>query len=316
MFTLGYSFRPWEDEKSIADGASILQYIKDTAAESGIDKQIRFNHRIVSADWSTERRSLDDHRGADRHRRDGRADVRLHVLVQRLLPLRPRLPAGLRRHGAFEGTIVQPQALARGPRLRRQAGRGDRQRCNGGHADPVAGRDGGARDDAAALALVHHVAAGRRTRSPNFLRQVLPVALVGPAVRWFKALARRACTSSAGAGPSSSSSSCARRPQRQLPPGYDVDTHFTPKYNPWDQRLCLVPDGDLFKAISDGSASVVTDHIDTFTETGILLEVRRRARGGHHRHRHRARAALHRRHRDVGGRRGRRSAEQARPTRA
>ena len=99
MFTLGYSFRPWDGDKSIADGASILQYIKDTAAEAGIDQHIRFNHRIVAADWSTRGRPLEHHRRADRHRRDGRAHLRLHLLVQRLLPLRPRLPARLRRHG-------------------------------------------------------------------------------------------------------------------------------------------------------------------------------------------------------------------------
>ena len=85
--------------------------------------------------------------------------------------------------------------------------------------------------------------------------------------------------------------------ERQLPEGYDIDTHFTPRYDPWDQRLCVVPDGDLFKAIREGTASVVTDHIDTFTETGIRLQSGERARGRHHRHRHRARAAVHRRHR-------------------
>ena len=103
--------------------------------------------------------------------------------------------------------------------------------------------------------------------------------------------------------------------ERQLPEGYDIDTHFTPRYDPWDQRLCVVPDGDLFKAIRAGTASVVTDHIDTFTETGIRLRVGRRARGRHHRHRHRARAAVHRRHRADGRRRAGRHLPSGSPTR-
>ena len=99
MHTLGYSFRPWDGEKSIADGDSILQYIKDTAAESGIDTRIRFNHRITAADWSSRRLALARHRGEDRQRGDRAPHGRLPLLLHRLLPLRPRLPARLRGHG-------------------------------------------------------------------------------------------------------------------------------------------------------------------------------------------------------------------------
>ena len=98
------------------------------------------------------------------------------------------------------------------------------------------------------------------------------------------------------AGPSRSRSSSSNGVRKALGPDYDVETHFTPRYNPWDQRLCLVPDGDLFEAIKAGSASVVTDQIETFTEKGIKLRSGARARGRPHRHRDRPRPAAARRH--------------------
>ena len=101
MHTLGYSFRPWDGEKSIADGDSILQYIKDTAAASGVDRHIRFNHRVTAANWSIGRVALARHGRAHRHRRGAAPDRRLPLQLQRLLPLRPRLPARLRRHGGL-----------------------------------------------------------------------------------------------------------------------------------------------------------------------------------------------------------------------
>ena len=114
MHTLGYSFRPWDGEKSIADGDSILQYIKDTAAESGIDHHIRFNHRVIAADWSTPTSRT------GRSRPSGPTPARRSQLtagflfsLQRLLPLRPRLPARLRRHGRLRRHDRAPAGLAR-----------------------------------------------------------------------------------------------------------------------------------------------------------------------------------------------------------
>ena len=106
----------------------------------------------------------------------------------------------------------------------------------------------------------------------NFLRKVLPARWSGTVVRWFNALLTQGSFQISRRWPGLVKRVLRKQVEAQLPEGYDIDTHFTPRYDPWDQRLCLVPDGDLFKAIAAGDASVVTDHVDTFTETGIRLQ--------------------------------------------
>ena len=162
MFTLGYSFRPWDGEKSIADGASILQYIKDTAAESGIDERIRFQHRIVRADWSTDDARWHSHRRADRHRRARSSSPagscsRAAATTATTTATCPTSRAWT----ASRGTIVHPQAWPEDLDVAGQARGGDRQRCHRRHPRPVAGRDGRPRHDAPALADLHRVGAGQ-----------------------------------------------------------------------------------------------------------------------------------------------------------
>jgi monooxygenase len=271
MYTLGYSFRPWDGEKAIADGASILQYIKDTAAESGIDEHIRFNHRIVSADWST-------------------ADARWHITALRTdTDETAELTAGFifscsgyyrydkgyqpdfAGMDAFAGPIVHPQAW---PEDLDYAGK--RVVVIGSGATAVTLIPSMA-DTAAHVTMLQ--------RSPTYitslpakdpiataLTRLLPKRFAGPVIRWFKALTTQAFYQVSQRRPEMIRRFLRKGVERQLPKGYDVDTHFTPSYKPWDQRMCLVPDGDLFKAIKAGRASVVTDHIDRFTEKGILLE--------------------------------------------
>ncbi len=270
MFTLGYSFRPWDGEKSIADGDSILQYIKDTAAEAGIDQRIRFNHRIVRADWSTDEARW--HITAERSDTGETVEVTCGFVFScsgYYRYDRGYLPdfAGMDR---FEGTIVHPQAW---PHDLDYAGK----------RVVVIG------SGATAVTLVPSMAAtaGHVTmlqRSPtyilslpakdpiaNLLRRVLPERFSGPVIRWFKALTTQASYVLSKRRPALVKRVLRRQLKRQLPDGYDIDTHFTPRYNPWDQRLCVVPNGDLFKAIASDTVSVVTDHIDTFNEKGLLL---------------------------------------------
>ncbi|MDP1818564.1 MAG: NAD(P)/FAD-dependent oxidoreductase [Acidimicrobiales bacterium] len=271
MFTLGYTFRPWDGEKSIADGASILQYIRDTAAEAGIDQKIRFRHRIVAADWSTP----DARWRITAERTDTGETVQLtcgflfscsgyYRYDKGYLPDFP----GMDR---FLGTLVHPQKW---PDDLDYAGK----------RVVVIG------SGATAITLVPSMApvAGHVTmlqRSPTYiaslpaknpvadiLRKVLPQRVSAPLIRWILALGTQASYVISKRRPGLVKWVLRRGIQGQLPKGYDLDTHFTPKYNPWDQRLCVVPNGDLFKAIRGGSVDIVTDHVDTFTEKGIKLQ--------------------------------------------
>ena len=171
LYTFGYPFRPWTDHRAIADGASILRYIEDTAAAEGIDAKIRFRHRVVAANWSTAEARW--HVTAERT--DTGDDRRAHVLVpvrlHRVLPLRPRLPTGLPRRRSVRRSHRAPAGLARRPRLHRSAGGGGRQRRDSGddRAGPRAGRP--PRHDAAALAVVRPDRADEVTDRPHRARR-------------------------------------------------------------------------------------------------------------------------------------------------
>ena len=270
MYTLGYSFRPWTGEKSIADGASILQYIKDTAAESGIDQRIRFNHRIVRAEWS----STDARWTITAERTD------TGELVERTCGFvfscsgyyrydQGYLPDfnGMERFG---GSIIHPQHW---PEDLEYAGK--RVVVIGSGATAVTLIPSLA-DKAAHVTMLQRsptYIASLPAKDPvaQLLSRVLPRRWSGPAIRWFKALTTQLMYTVSKKRPELIKRMLRKGLERQLPEGYDIDTHFTPRYDPWDQRLCVVPNGDLFKAIRAGTASVVTDHIDTFTEKGIRL---------------------------------------------
>ncbi len=274
MFTLGYSFRPWDEAQAIADGPSILRYIRDTAREYGVDRAIRFGHRVVSADWD-----------GDRARwvlTVRRADGTVAALSCRWLSVcsgyydydagyRPKLPG----EEVFGGTFVHPQ------RWPADLDWSDRRVV-------VIGSGATAVTLVPALAQqAEHVTMLQRT--PGYvvslpakdpiaekLLRVLPRRMAHGAVRWKSILLNTASYQFARRRPERMKAFVRDGIIRALPHGYDVGRHFTPPYNPWDQRLCLIPDGDLFKALSAGRAEVVTDQIDTFTPTGVLLRSGRR----------------------------------------
>jgi cation diffusion facilitator CzcD-associated flavoprotein CzcO len=271
MFTLGYSFRPWDGEKSIADGASILQYIKDTAAEAGIDKHIRFNHRITRADWST----ADSRWNVSAERTDTGETVELTCGFIFSCSGYYRYDHGYLPDFAgmdqFEGTIVHPQSW---PEDLDYAGKRVVVIGSGATAVtlvPAIASDAG---HVTMLQRSPSYIASLPAKSPvaDILRRVLPRRLAGPAIRWLLAIGTQAFYQMSQRRPALVKRLLRKDLQRRLPPGYDIDKHFTPRYNPWDQRLCVVPNGDLFKAIKAGAASVVTDHIKTFTSRGLLLE--------------------------------------------
>jgi len=270
MYTLGFRFRPWPDAKTIADGPSILEYVRETASMHGIDRKIRFHHRVVRAEWSSE----DARWTVEVERTDTGEALTLtcsffFVCTGYYRYDQGYMPEfeGLER---FEGRIVHPQNWA------------DDIDYDGKRVVVIG-------SGATAVTLVPAMAerAAHVTmlqRSPSYvvslpgqdpvakaLRRFLPARLVYPIVRWKNVLITMLVFQLSRRRPSVMKAMIRKGLEQRLPAGYDIDTHFKPRYNPWDQRMCLVPDGDLFDAIRAGSASIATDQIETFTEKGIKL---------------------------------------------
>jgi monooxygenase len=270
MHTLGYSFRPWKEARAIADGPSILNYVRQTAGENGIDRHICFNHRVARAEWS----SADARWTVEARRTDTDEVVPMSCGFIFVCTGYYRYDEGYtpKFEGTerFAGRIVHPQQWT-------------------DDIDYAGKRVVVIGSGATAVTLVPAMArtAGHITmlqRSPSYvvslpaedpiaglLRRRLPPKVAYGIVRWKNVLLTLLSFQLSRRRPKLMKALIRKSVEKQLPPGYDVDKHFKPRYDPWDQRLCLVPDGDLFKAISQGRASVVTDQIETFTERGLRL---------------------------------------------
>jgi monooxygenase len=270
MFTLGYTFNPWTDLKTLADGPSILGYIRATAATYGVDRHIRYRQRVVRASWSTPS-----------------ARWRLEVADEstgwntELTCSFLYLNCGYYRYDAgyvpeiagadrFEGTIVHPQHWP-------------------DDLDYESKRVVVIGSGATAVTLVPAMAEKAThvtmlQRSPSYvasvpsidpfaalLRRRLPARAVYPVVRWKNILTGIVLYQVCQRAPRFMRRVLRKGVAKSLPASYDVDTHFNPRYDPWDQRMCFVPDSDLFKAIAAGAVSVVTDEIESFTEHGLRL---------------------------------------------
>jgi monooxygenase len=270
MFTLGYSFRPWVEGKAIADGHSILKYIKDTARDSGVDKSIHFNHAVKRASWSSKdaQWSVEAECGPERQTARFTCDFLLvcsgyYSYAGGYTPVFP----GIDR---FAGPVVHPQNW---PEDLDFAGK--RVVVIGSGATAVTLVPAMARTAAQVTMLqrspTYVVSRPEQDRFANFLRRHLPSMLAYNLVRWRNILLGMYVYRLSRRSPERIKSWIAKGVRQALGPDYDIGTHFTPRYNPWDQRMCLVPDGDLFVAINQGKASVVTDEIDTIDEQGIQL---------------------------------------------
>ena len=277
MHTLGYSFKPWTSEKAIADGPSILAYLRETVSEFGIDRHIRFGHLATNAEWSS-----DDARwtvtatdiSTDTSTTGGeRREFTCNYLFMcsgyysYKAGHTPEF-AGIEQ---FQGTVVHPQQW---PEDLDYAGR--RVVVVGSGATAMTLIPAIAKTAAHATMLQRsptYVAAGPdKDVIANTLRKVLPAKAAYAVTRKKNIALQQFIYGQSRTKPARMKANLIKRVRKALGPDYDVATHFTPTYNPWDQRLCLVPNGDLFDAINSGRASVVTDHIDTFTPTGIRLQ--------------------------------------------
>jgi monooxygenase len=269
MQTLGYRFRPWTQAKAIADGPSILRYVRDTASEAGIDQHVRFGHRVSQASWDSAAAQWTVTAVHGTETKTLTCDFLMmcsgyYRYDDGYLPSFPGIEQ-------FRGQVVHPQHWP---------------------ADlDVAGQNvvviG---SGATAVTLVPALAetAGHVTmlqRSPSYIltmpaedplairfRKLLGDKRGYALTRWKNVLVATLIYRLCRSRPQLMRGWIRKLTIKQLPAGYDVDTHFKPAYNPWDQRLCLVPDGDLFRAIGSGRASVATDKIQTFTQNGLRLE--------------------------------------------
>ena len=270
MFTLGYAFRPWEDGKAIADGPDIRSYIRDTARERDVEDKVRFHHRVVRGEWS----SADARWRVEAERTDTGETVELTCNFVYGATGYYRYDEGFTPEfegtERFEGTIVHPQFW---PEDLDYTGKRVVVIGSGATAVTLVPAMAG---DAAHVTMLQRspsyvVTLPAEDPIANWLRRRLPAQRAYEIVRWKNVLMMLGSFNVSRRFPDFMRKVIRRGVERNLPEGYDVDTHFNPRYNPWDQRMCLVPDNDLFDAIGAGTASVVTDQIETFTERGLRL---------------------------------------------
>lgn len=271
MYTLGYAFRPWTQPKAIADGPSILQYVRDTAHEAGIDKHIRFEHRVVKAGWSTQTSTwtVEVEVGPDRAVRQYTCGFLF--MCSGYYAYEAGYTPQFEGVDDYAGRLVHPQHW---PADLDHAGK--RVVVIGSGATAVTLVPEMAKTAAHVTMLqrspTYMASRPAEDALANRLRRRLPAKLAYHLIRWRNVLFGMYFFNLARKQPARIKAFLLKQVRQQLGPDYDVETHFTPKYNPWDQRLCLVPDNDLFDALKTGRASVVTDHIDRFTSSGLRLK--------------------------------------------
>ncbi|OYY90983.1 MAG: FAD-containing monooxygenase EthA [Sphingomonas sp. 28-66-16] len=267
MYTLGYIFEPWTEAKAIADGPNILNYVKRTAAKYGIDKHIRFNHQVKAASWSTE-----DARWTVTALHEG-SEVQYSCNFLFMCSGYYNYAKGHRPHfegeESFAGQIIHPQFW---PEQLDYAGKQVVVIGSGATAVTIVPEMA---KKAAHVTMLQRsptyvVSRPSEDAMANRLRGLLPTKLAYALVRWRNVLFGMYFFNAARKNPAQAKERVLAMLGEHLP-SETIAEHFTPRYNVWDQRLCLVPDADLFDAIKAGTASVVTDTIAHFDDTGIAL---------------------------------------------
>ncbi|MER6678528.1 NAD(P)/FAD-dependent oxidoreductase [Streptomyces sp. NPDC000983] len=272
LYTFGYGFKPWRDQETIADASRILDYLRETAEENGLLERVRFGHRVVRAEWSTA---------------TARWLVRVRAgsgegPVEKLVSARwifcgggyyrydegytPAFPGRER----FAGEVVHPQHWPEGLDW------ADKRIVVIGSGATAVTLGPALAESARHVTLLQRTPSyvmpiPRTDRTAQLLKRLLSADRAHTVIRSLYITRQRLVWRFCQRFPRAARRFIRRTNVRLLPPGYDVDTHFNPPYAPWDQRLCAVPDADLFEAIGAGRVSMVTDHIETFTESGILL---------------------------------------------
>jgi monooxygenase len=269
MSTFGYAFRPWDDTRAIADGPSILRYLAETAREYGVDRRIRFGHKVVGASWRSEdARWTLDVRGPGGEMLLYSCNF-LFLCAGYYEYAEGHMPGWPGMEG-FAGRIVHPQNW---PEDLRYAGK--RVVVIGSGATAVTLVPAMAETAAHVVMLqrspTYIVARPSEDTLAKTFRRWLPARLTHAIVRWKNIALQLYLFRLSRRKPAAMRAGILKLAQTAVGPGIDAAKHFNPRYEPWDQRMCLVPDGDLFAALRASKASVVTGEIETFTESGLRL---------------------------------------------
>ncbi|MCX6526636.1 MAG: NAD(P)/FAD-dependent oxidoreductase, partial [Actinobacteria bacterium] len=270
MHTLGYRFKPWTAAKSIADGPAILEYLRETVSENNIGGHIRFGHFVSRAEWSSNNAQWTVHTQDSATGQDVALTCNFLFMCSGYYSYKDGYTPAFAGIDKYEGTIVHPQKW---PENLDYAGKKVVVIGSGATAMTLV---------PAMTATAGHVT--MLQRSPTYvvsrpdndpvadkLRKFLPQKMAYRLTRLKNTTMQQIVYKKTRTEPEKVKEQLLGLVRAELGPDYDVDTHFTPTYNPWDQRLCLVPNSDLFTSIRSGKASVVTDQITTFTQTGIEL---------------------------------------------
>ena len=271
MYTFGYGFKPWSDKSSIADGHKILSYIREAAAEYDVEQHIRYQHKVVSASWSsTQSRWLVT---AERGDTGEQATISCQFIFSCSgyydydQGYTPEF-AGI---DSFKGQVIHAQHWPE-----QMDYQGKRVVVIGSGATAVTLVPAMSQDTASLVMLqrtpTYIASVPKEQPLAETLRKWLPDSWVFRLIRWKQVLFQIYLYQLSRRNPQRLRKYLLGLVRKEMGPDYDVDTHFTPDYNPWDQRLCGVPDGDLFTAIRENRAEVVTDHIDQFNKEGIHLK--------------------------------------------
>lgn len=271
MHTLGYNFKPWKAEKAIADGPSILEYVNETADEHKIREKIYFGHKVISANWDSHAAewhvvAVVGEQGEQKHYR-----AKFLLMCSGYYSYDQGYEPEFAGKSDFNGTWVHPQFWPKDLDYSDK-----RVVVIGSGATAMTVVPNMSRKAANVTMLqrspTYVVSKPSIDSLANFLRKVLPEQLAYDLTRWRNTLYQQWLYRFSRFAPNVLRNLLLKKVRQEIGDVVDVDKHFTPSYNPWDQRLCLVPDDDLFRALRSGKAEVVTDHIECITETGIQLK--------------------------------------------
>ena len=269
MFTLGYGFHPWRNDKVIADGPSIKSYVEATAREYGIDRHVRFATRVekIEFDTASARWTATAATAAGEKKFTCNFLWMCSGYYRYSAGYTPDFPGADR----FRGDVVHPQLW---PENYDYAGKRVVVIGSGATAVTLIPSMTGKAAHVTMLQRSPSWYYNLPFRSPLVatMAKIMPKGLAFRLVRWHRIVFQQIMYKMIRARPEKAGENLLDHVREQLPAGYDVETHFHPRYAPWDQRLCVVPDGDLFKAIRDGKASVETGEIETWVEDGIRLK--------------------------------------------